>query len=311
MAETISFVDDLADIQDIVKDAKLYFNSNKKEKSNCEYFDNKGIAYFPEDAYSIADVRLMIKLGSAVNKPITFIMDCLMNDGTYLSDSDPNFAKMQVEWDDFEWMSQSAYISNVLKPLIGKIQKRANKGAEARNCKEFFAQHKVFAGQSPMSISTYIAQKIVKFIAEEGTSTKDIKIAARQIANNLNLAIEGNNETALQFFKDCFTNKRKSDFTDDFWRDFAENYSKNFPQVNRDSVISATKNAREKRKLAKNVDSAEELMNLVSLIDDDDKNETKFIAGLTKIANESPKGSKQQKLAQFLVKLIGTPKENT
>lgn len=311
MAEPISFVDDLVDIQDIVKDAKLYFNSNKKEKGNCEYFDNKGIAYFPEDAYSIADVRLMIKLGSTINKPITFIMDCLMNDGTYLSDSDPNFAKMRVEWDDFEWMSQSAYISNVLKPLIGKIQKRANKGADARNCKEFFAQHKVFAGQSPMSISTYIAQKIVSFVLGEDANVKEINKTCRQIANNINRAIEGNDETALQFFKACFTNKRKSDFTDDFWRDFAEKYSKNFPQVNRDSVISATQNARDKRKLAKNVDSAEELMNLVSLIDDDDKNESKFITGLTKIANEAPKGSKQQKLAQFLVKLIGAPKENT
>lgn len=311
MAETISFVDDLVDIQDIVKDAKLYFNSNKKEKSNCEYFDNKGIAYFPEDAYSIADVRLMIKLGSVANKPITFIMDCLMNDGTYLSDSDPNFAKMQVEWDDFEWMSQSAYISNVLKPLIGKIQKRANKGAEARNCKEFFAQHKIFAGQSSMTISTYIAQKIVSFVLAEDANVKEINKACRQIANNINRAIEGNDKTALQFFKDNFTDKRKSDFTDDFCKDLAAKYIKDFPQIDRDTVVDATKDTREKRRLAKNVDSAEELMDLVNLIDDDEKNETKFITGLTKIANEAPKGSKQQKLAQFLVKLIGTPKENT
>ena len=311
MAETISFVDSLVPIKDIISDAKFYYADEGKNKNDCKYFDNKGFAGFPEDAYSIADVRLDIQLGDTPSKPVTFKIDCIMDDGSYLSESDANYAKIQYEWDDFVYLTDPVYVKKILQPLIQKIQNWEGGSVDADTCINFFKNHPLFKGQRPETIGNFIAKNIVRLLSPAQATDKVLEANTKLITNNLARAIESNNANALEFFKTCFADIVAEDLNNNFWKATAEIYAKYFPEIKRDDVVNATKDSREKHKLAQNMDSAEELMNLVKLIDDDAKNESKFIAGLTKIANGAPKGSKQQKLAQFLVKLIGTPKENT
>ena len=308
MADSVTFLDNPVSIIDIRKDAQFYFADNGANKNDCEYFDNEGFAGLPDDSYSVADVRMNIQLGKKVGDPVTFAVDCIMEDGSYSSEIDPDKIKRQVEWDKFIKMNDPTYAKEIVQPLIKDLQDWANsEDTDAKDtCRNFLKSHELFKGQRPETIGNFIAKYIVRLLSPAKATDKELAINARTISNNLARAIEADSKPALDFFKACFMNVTEADLTKDFWKNVAELHAKYFPEITKAEVINKTAVDAKKKstKLPKNVDTADELVDLIKSIDDNPSYEARFISRLQDLADSAERGSNEQKIAQFIAKIL-------
>jgi hypothetical protein len=274
MANSITFLSNPTPINEITADATLYFSDGGKHKSECKYFDSDGFAGFPDDAYSVADLRLDIQLGNTVEQDVTITMDIIMEDGRYLSEVvDPTVSEtsMKMAYADFSKLTLITYAQKIVNPLFKKLQEYEKLAGSVTDdtCKSVIAtkftglgDKETLAGMNPRNL----ASKIVEYCAKAEKSGKDLFKGLRAgtkeynelysaIVKNITMAIESNNENALAFFK-----KYPLDKNPHSRPNFNSHYDTEFPKLDRDSIASAQSKRSQQKRLPKNVDSPQEVI---------------------------------------------------
>ena len=91
-------------------------------------------ANYPQENYEIADLRLNITADLAAirsnpnnSEALKFIVDARMEAGSYLSEQLPDYAKIEMSYNEFKNLNKYSYIKNVLMPLVGKIMEYTKK----------------------------------------------------------------------------------------------------------------------------------------------------------------------------------------
>lgn len=263
----ITFINRPTPIEDITADMQLYFSDNGKNKNKCKLFDNTGFAGLPDDAYSIADLRMNIQLGNTTSEDVVFSVDVIMEDGSYLSDSDPDYAKVQMSYEQAIKLTEITWARDVVKPLINKLQEYEDKNGapEKETCKSIIANNYTALGdkESLAGIKAQsLAEKIVTYILSDvktakaylfnghNANAKESQAIRNNILQNLTRAIESDNEQAREFFKSYPLNGRNK-------AKFIIAYTTEFPKISKDDIA---KMKQSKKRLSKNIDEPDEIL---------------------------------------------------
>lgn len=310
----ITFINRPTPIEDIVTDMKLYFADNGKSRSKCKLFDNKGQAGLPDDAYSVADLRLNIKLGETPSDDVIFSVDVIMEDGSYLSDSDPDYAKVQMPYEQAIKLTEITWVKDVVKPLIAMLQKYEddNGAPEKETCKDIISKYYKGLGDPESLNGTNprdLANKIIELLLNDGKSDKvvnsylfdgyeesssEYKKLKNNIILNLSTAIETNNEQARMFF-----NKYRLDGKSKNSIKFIKAYAAGqFPKIAKDDIA---KQQVAKKKLNKNIDEPDEVISAFIRQATDPLYKRNLISRL-KAKQGSAKSEEEQKVYAALLK---------
>ena len=300
----ITFINRPTPIEDITADMQLYFSDNGKNKNKCKLFDNTGFAGLPDDAYSMADLRMNIQLGDTTSEDVVFSVDVIMEDGSYLSEMGDDYAnrvKLQLPYEKASKLSEITWVKDVVKPLIDKLQTYEDEhGApEKETCKSvIIASYTAIGDEADRegANARTLAKNIVSYITTKEKklarmnlfdgfkeNSKEYQATFTSIVNNITAGIESNNSNALSFFKSYPLNKKQ-----DAAGKFIIAYSKGaFPIL---SKADLAKQKDSKKRLPKNIDEPEEILAAFAKHATDSLYKTKFMTAIkTKAAGTTDK----------------------
>lgn len=285
----ITFINRPTPIEDIVTDMKLYFADNGKSRSKCKLFDNTGFAGLPDDAYSMADLRMNIQLGDTTSEDVVFSVDVIMEDGSYLSEVKPNYAKIQMPYEQAIKLNEITWARDIVKPLIARLQKYEddNGAPEKETCKSIIINNYSALGDKETlqgANARNLAQLLVKYITSDTTlargalfnghtaKSKEYANLYKALEQNIAIAIESDNEIARNFFKKYPLNKKPKSRPN-----FINAYSAEFPKLSKDDLAKVQNS---KKKLNKSIDEPDELLAAFARHATDNLYKTKFIQAL-------------------------------
>lgn len=118
----ITFLDEeyLPDIREIQQGIEKALTSKNNIVRAC----------YPKDCYDQAEVRLQvtvdlvkIRRDKNMRNTVKFTVDIIMADGTYSSDQEPDFAKIEISYIELQRYDPWDFMTYVVKPLIAQLQR--------------------------------------------------------------------------------------------------------------------------------------------------------------------------------------------